>query len=634
MFGALNGTYGQQPVVRNLTVINTGQSEYSPIFYGDELVYVHQPANGRFDPRSKQTYFELFRAPVVGEKKKKGRRFKVELNTSYHEGPITFSADRQQVFFTKTNARDGVTVSSQSGEAKLKIYYAFQGQYDWTGVQELSINDDEHNTLHPSLSADGNRLFFTSDRPGGHGGLDLYFSEWRNGAWTPPINLGSEVNSSGNDCYPYIHESGRLFFASDRSGGMGRLDLYTIDLSGRQWGKVYRLPEPYNSPSDDFGMILGADEQSGYLSSNRPGGKGEDDIYSFTSPNGIQDFIGNTERLEMVSVYAGETSQQLAEANIFLSEIAAAGPAGAEVQLLRSGDGTFVLTTGHPAPLNVGGRPFKTASDGGVELPLREGKHYRMLVHKAGYLPAVLRFGYGSEGPSRPLEVVLRSGNCLTAAGSIRAETDNDPVPGAEVIFYPVNGNVDPIRAKTESDGSYYVCLPADQDYQVVVRHEQFRETRSAFNASSKMGSYHLFNLVLADQPGVSQVRPEGLPANSVIVLNDLQYVDDRFELQRSANSELMLLEKLLQENPGIRVRLENHTETGGPEVYHLEMSEKRVEGIREFLVEAGVRPDRIQIVAHGSRVPRRDCSRPVNCDPEEHRTNRRTEVRVLSTTR
>lgn len=623
----------QKPVIENVEAINTAQSEYSPIYFGDELIFVHQPVNGRFDPASKETYFELFRAPRSSDRRKKSKRFKIELNSSYHEGPITFSKDGRQVFFTKTNAKDGVTVSSSTGEAKLKIYYAYQGQYDWTGVQELTINDDERNTLHPSLSPDGNRLFFASDREAdGFGGLDLYVSEWVNGQWTPPINMGPEVNTSGDECYPFIHASGQLFFASNREGGLGNMDLYTLDLSGRQWGKVYRLPPPYNTRFDDFGFILAEDAKSGYLSSNRSGGKGKDDIYAFTAPQGLQSFIGNTSRKEMISVYAAATSQRLSSARIFLSEIAGAGGADGDVRLLRNSDGTFALTMAHNTALNLSDQEFYTAEDGGVEIPLKEGKHYRMMVQKSGYLPEVVRFTYGPAGPSRPLEVVLQSGDCMVVSGAIRSAQNNDPVLGAEVTFYPVDCDMPAVMAKTESDGAYYVCVPANCNYQAVVKHQDYMETKSALDATTKPGGYHQFDLVLLPASNGQTNSTATLSTNSVIVLNGLQYNDDRFELKNNYITELQLLSKLLLEKPSITIRLENHTETGGPDMYHQDMSEKRVEEIRNYLVNSGISPERIQVVAHGASVPRHDCGRPANCNEEQHLSNRRTEVRILST--
>ena len=107
----------------------------------------------------------------------------------------------------------------------------------------------------PSISADGRFLYFASDMPGGQGGSDIWFSESVNGDWSTPVNLGSKVNSSGTDNYPCIHPSGKLYFTSNRPGGMGGLDVYCSDNIDGVWESPVRLPEPLNSRSDDFAFV-------------------------------------------------------------------------------------------------------------------------------------------------------------------------------------------------------------------------------------------------------------------------------------------------------------------------------------------------------------------------------------------
>lgn len=624
--------WAQAPVVTNVEAINTAQSEYAPVYYGSDLVYVHQPINGRYDVASKQNYFELFRSPTTNDRRKKGKRFTIEPRATYHEGPVSFSKDGRQVFFTKTNTKGGVSQSASSGEAKLKIYYAYQGQYGWTGVQELPINDDERNTLHPSLSADGNRLFFTSDRiEDGFGGLDLYFSEWVDGKWTAPINMGPEVNTSADECYPFIHDSGQLFFASNREGGSGRMDLYSMDLSGRQWGKVYRLPPPYNTKYDDFGFILAADSKTGYLSSNRVGSKGKDDIYAFTAPQGMQSFIGNTVRKEAVSIYSAETSGRLTNARLFLYEQSAKESVEAPIRLQRLKEETYLLRTANTdfEPPLV--RQFISGADGLAEIELKEGRSYRMLIQKAGYRPELIRFNYGPDGPSRALEVVLQSGECTLVSGRVISEENASPIGLAEVTFHPVDCSSQPVKATTDLDGSYFVCLPSNCNYQVVLQHPSFLEATSAFNAAAKVESFHEFNVAMTPQGVTVANGIATLSAQSTILLKDIQYTDDRFELSSQYQSELQLLSKLLTESPSMTILIENHTETNGPEVYHQEMSEKRVAEIKSYLVKSGVAPDRIKTVAHGSRVPLLNCKRPANCSASQHRSNRRTEIKILT---
>jgi len=123
-------------------------------------------------------------------------------------------------------------------------------------------------------------MFFASDMPGGQGGSDLYYCELTGSDWSAPVNLGPKVNSSGAENYPYMHPSGKLYFTSNRPGGMGNLDIYFTTLSNGIWDEPILLPEPINSSSDDFAFVAEPNLQKGYFASNR---RSEDDIYQFTS---------------------------------------------------------------------------------------------------------------------------------------------------------------------------------------------------------------------------------------------------------------------------------------------------------------------------------------------------------------
>ena len=140
---------------------------------------------------------------------------------------------------------------------------------------------------HPSLTKDGKTLYFASDKPGGYGGVDLYVSNREiGGTWGTPVNLGPKINTSGDDMFPYIADDGTLYFASNGHTGLGGLDVYstTSIKTGNKlttWTEPENLGYPINTNSDDFGYIINKDNKNGYFVSNRAGGKGDDDIYSF-----------------------------------------------------------------------------------------------------------------------------------------------------------------------------------------------------------------------------------------------------------------------------------------------------------------------------------------------------------------
>ncbi|MFD2936910.1 flagellar motor protein MotB [Spirosoma flavum] len=211
-------------------------------------------------------------------------RFSRTLNTKYHEGPATFSKDGSRAIFTRNNFNEGRYRESADGVNKLKLYTATQINGIWSKAEELPLNSDEFSTGHPALSKDDQLLYFSSDRPGGLGGTDIYVSRWINGKWGAPTNLGKEVNSKGNELFPFVDEKGNMYFSSDGRAGLGDLDIFYAQLTpdGQQGRVVRNLGEPINSAKDDFGIVTDGDRNSGYFSSNRKRGGADDDVYRFT----------------------------------------------------------------------------------------------------------------------------------------------------------------------------------------------------------------------------------------------------------------------------------------------------------------------------------------------------------------
>ncbi|CAM1358890.1 OmpA family protein [Tenacibaculum xiamenense] len=200
------------------------------------------------------------------------------LSSKFHESNAIISKDGSTMYFTRDNASGDVEKT-----AKLKIYKA-KKQYDdtWGGIEELPFNNDDYSIGHPSLSADGRTLYFVSDMPGGYGETDLYqVSISEDGTFGEPENLGKDINTEGREMFPYIGSNNRLYFASDGHLGLGALDVFESKLGGLGYEAPVNLGAPINGPLDDFGFIIDKERKAGYFSSNREGGKGDDDIYSF-----------------------------------------------------------------------------------------------------------------------------------------------------------------------------------------------------------------------------------------------------------------------------------------------------------------------------------------------------------------
>lgn len=201
-----------------------------------------------------------------------------DINSRFHEGPATFSQDGKTVYFTRSNYFKRKMEINDENENNLKIFKATLIGGSWKNLEEFPYNSDDYDCGHPSLSADGQELYFVSDMPGGYGGTDLYKSTWSGHGWSQPQNLGPELNTHGNEMFPYINADGALYFSSDAHNSMGGLDVFITYFDGKNWANPENLNYPLNSTDDDFSYTLNKDNRSGFVSSSR---SDSDKMYAF-----------------------------------------------------------------------------------------------------------------------------------------------------------------------------------------------------------------------------------------------------------------------------------------------------------------------------------------------------------------
>lgn len=204
-------------------------------------------------------------------------RLKGAVNTKYHEGPVALLPDGKMIF-TRNNYYKGKAGKSNDGIIKLKLYTASTANMD--DVKPFAYNNDEYSVGHPALNSTGTLLIFASDMPGGLGGSDLYYSTraTTNDEWSKPINMGSVINTKGDELFPTLYQDQQLYFSSTGHAGLGGLDIFEIALNGTTaTGKPLNLGAPINSSVDDFSLVRNASGDNGFFASNR---RGNDDIYT------------------------------------------------------------------------------------------------------------------------------------------------------------------------------------------------------------------------------------------------------------------------------------------------------------------------------------------------------------------
>ena len=268
----------QSPYNITKTTFSTDNyDEFAPVFYGAGLVFCSD--RGQAVNSQGQAVVKMFYADTAAANKKM-KLFSKDLKSKLNDGPASFNRAGDTIYFSRNLVVEGNLRMLSTYRNKLGLFYAVFDGKEWGRVRELRFNTEWFNITMPCLSHDGKRLYFASDKPDGIGGLDIYYSNWRNGYWEDPVNLGPEVNTEGNESYPFISETGELFFASDGRGGLGGKDIFVTKQKVNGWHTPVRLAAPVNSEYDDFGIVTTADVKEGYFSSDRDKSV---DIYHFTS---------------------------------------------------------------------------------------------------------------------------------------------------------------------------------------------------------------------------------------------------------------------------------------------------------------------------------------------------------------
>ncbi|WP_419213219.1 OmpA family protein [Maribacter sp. X9] len=273
--------------IKNLK-INTNYSDFSPMYFNtDEIVFASAKDSSIFNTRrykwNDQPYLDLYVGKINdgSQELKNVIKFSKKINSKYHEASVTFSPDNKTMYFTRNNYGKKLK-RDKNGINNLKIYQSKKVDGEWTEAEEVSFNSDNYSTGHPALSMDGKQLYFISDMPGSIGETDIFVVDvLENGSFSTPRNLGPEINTVQKEMFPFINGK-KLYFSSDGHVGLGGLDVFEVAFDDENgFLEVRNVGKPINSKKDDFSFIMNEKTQNGYFASNRAGGKGDDDIYSF-----------------------------------------------------------------------------------------------------------------------------------------------------------------------------------------------------------------------------------------------------------------------------------------------------------------------------------------------------------------
>ncbi|MBO0354339.1 OmpA family protein [Muricauda ruestringensis] len=305
---------------------NSKYSDFAAAYYEKGLIFASDRDTGNF-ARYRHTwnardFLDLYKVNADSVSNNNVVKLGGVVNTRLHESTSVVTKDGTTMYFTRNNFFDGRKKKDEEGIIRLKIYSAENIDGEWLNITELPFNSDSYSVAHPMLSPDGKKLYFVSDMPGSLGESDIFVTEIiGDGTYGPIKNLGSNINTIARETFPFIDKDGVLYFSSDGHQGLGGLDVFATKIAYNDYTQpVVNVGKPVNTPKDDFSYIFNSENKTGYFSSNREGGMGDDDIYEFVENEPlvldcIQEITGTVRDRISNEVLAGATVKIIDEEN-------------------------------------------------------------------------------------------------------------------------------------------------------------------------------------------------------------------------------------------------------------------------------------------------------------------------------
>lgn len=571
--------------ITNVKEINTPYLEFSPTFYNDGIIYVaSKPKGKKFDKKIKESFFDLKYYDFKTENASKDF-YEKGVNDLHHFGPCAFNTHDKEIFYS-VNYTDK---KGADGRYHMKLLSTVYEEDGWKTKDDFPFNSHEYSIFHPAISADGQTLVFASNMPGGYGKMDLYsIQKSDNGGWTLPVNLGPEINSEANDWFPNFHKNEFLFYSSDADGGLGGLDIYICKRIDDSWKYPQNLEQPVNSKMDDIGFALSPDGSFGFFSSNRNGGKGKDDIYKFQFPQPM-----SFPEIEKVVQEA-----QLASSIEINSEV--------DIQFL-------VLDNSSKKPLSKAELSITPLLPDDLEEAAEYREKYIEKDKQTGKLKLL--------APPNPALLAQKANMFTEQNGVLDLPLKKDQLYLVELSFVGYENEQSIIDVSTlENDPSVLLSLTKKRVTKPIAVNTLSQATRETPRSTSKP--------VTAPKPADEVIKiPEAI--GDLIVFENLLYEYNKASIKKGGAKELVALAEYMNKYPQLEVELSSHTDAIGSAPYNLQLSQKRAEFAKDFLVERGIAPNRITAKGYGERVIRNHCVEGVICTDDEHAYNRRTELKI-----
>ena len=568
---------------------NSEKQDFSPFLFDNTLFFVS--SSRRIDPVKRtwsgnnQPYLDIKTVnPSNGNSVDVLFLDELGINKKLHDGPIAFSPDKKTMIVSRNENNNTAQKNT------VQLYFSEKKNDKWGALTPFVHNIEGYSTGHGSITSSGDTLFFTSDRPGGVGGTDIYFCVKQNDNWSNPINLKA-VNTERNEMFPFTHSSGLLFFASDGLPGYGGLDNFLVDLSIKNFPPL-NLLAPLNTPSDDFAFFVTEDLKNGFFSSNRTGGLGDDDNYSFVSPTEI--YKKQINKLILLD----DKGEKLSNVT---------------VKICPEDEPCFTA---------------QSNANGEVLFPNTQ-KTVRITATKPDYSEVQMDIPKNTE----VTEVKMRKPDTYQLNFIVMDKESNTPVKDISILF-ELNG----IKHQLVTDEKGYVLLPLT-DW----KKGQTLQTEILLKGQGVIEKKQPLTFLLADELTIDVHKYIDISITKIKVGGDLAEMIDikpiffdlgKSTIRKDAAVELDKIVEVMNKYPDMVVELGSHTDCRSSAASNMTLSSKRAVASADYIKKKITSPDRISGVGYGETKLKNGCecegAVTSKCTEAEHQENRRTEFRII----
>ena len=570
--------------------VNTPHSDFAPAFYKQK--YLVFASSGHMDNEShkkyqwnNQLFLDLYYSRIKFGKNLGGpRQFIDGVNTKFHEGAVCFAEDDRYMYFTRDNYQNKHKKLSNDGTLHLALFKLKVRGRDRGNITSVSVNNEAWSVGHPAISPGSEQLYFVSNMPGGYGGSDLYYCEIYGDSLGLPVNCGTEINTPGDELFPCIHPDGTLYIASDGHPGLGGLDIFECKKAGKKYTSPKNLGYPVNTRFDDFSITIDQDKVHGYFASNRPGGKGDDDIYYVR-------FLKNEPTLISGKILDAESNKPLPGITMCITNTA--NDTIKEVDMLKDGSFAVYLEPGQTYQVVSGyyGTSMSTEIDLTSSSAKKEISDVMISFHRPTY----------------------------KLTGKTLDKESGEFIPGARVYLKTIDKIlIDSCRSA--KDGSFEFHIDKAIAYDCNAKKSGY------FGSVTRVSFEH----VQENTEITQDVYLDKLEVNKSIAINNIYYDYNKSHIRKDAAKELDRLVELLEQNPDMTIELSSHTDSRGNRLYNKRLSNARAKAATSYIIQNGIDRRRITSKGYGEEQLLNHCDDGTDCTEEQHQQNRRTEFKII----